>query len=201
MTAQAGDTLFSDPVARKAALRIEQRRLRSAIPYSERAIAARKAAKIVLKCLPARSRIAIYLSVRSELSTLPLCAALLRAGHHVYAPVTSREHRMRFVRLRQSTPLRRCPLGLPQPAGNRAQQPIRRLDFVLLPLLAFDAKGGRLGNGGGFYDRALKARRIGRSPKLIGFSYAAQEVDAIPCEPFDVPLDAVVTERGLRRSR
>ncbi len=200
MTAQAGDTLIPESAACvKAALRLTQRRLRKAIPLNQRVAAARKAARFLLRRLRARSDIAIYLSVRSELSTSPLCVALMAAGHRVYAPMTLREHRMRFVRLRRHTVLRRSSLGLPQPAAARASRPLRRLDTVLLPLLAFDARGARLGNGGGYYDRALAGPRIGKRPWRVGYAYAAQEVGNCPCEEFDARLDAVVTERGLRR--
>ena len=72
---------------------------------------------------------------------------------------------------------------------------------VLLPLLGFDAAGRRLGNGGGYYDRALAGVRPGGRPLLLGYAYAAQELTEVPAEPWDVRLDAVVTERGLRRLR
>ena len=202
MTAQAGDTLIPEAAARKSALRREQRRLRVAIPSNQRRRAARKAARVLLRRLGREPRdIAIYLSVHSELSTVPLCAALLRAGHRVHAPVTMRGYRMRFVRLRANTPLRRCALGLPQPVSANGSRSARQMDVVLLPLLAFDDAGGRLGNGGGYYDRALARTRCGRTPALIGYAFAAQQVAAIPGEPWDVRLDAVVTERGLRRFR
>ncbi len=70
---------------------------------------------------------------------------------------------------------------------------------MVLPVLGFDAQGRRLGNGGGYYDRALAAPRAARRPLLLGYAYAVQEVPEIPAEPWDVKLDAVVTERGLRR--
>ncbi len=202
MTAQAGDTLIPsrDCVAgTKATLRSHLRAIRKAVSRAVRKRAARQAANHVLKRLRPRSRIAIYLSVHSELSTAPLLAGLRRKGHRVYAPVTMRNSRMRFVHLRANTPLRRCPMGLPQPVSPRSACSVRRLDVVVLPLLGFDADGGRIGNGGGYYDRALAGTRIGRKPLRIGYAYAAQEVASIPCEPFDVRLDGVVTERGWRR--
>ena len=69
---------------------------------------------------------------------------------------------------------------------------------VIVPLLAFDAKGYRLGYGGGFYDRTLQSLRA-RGPVLaVGFAFGAQEVDAVPIDGFDQRLDAVVTEREVR---
>jgi 5-formyltetrahydrofolate cyclo-ligase len=70
----------------------------------------------------------------------------------------------------------------------------------LVPLLAFDAHGYRLGYGGGYYDRTLAARRAsGRAPLAIGIAYAGQQVEAVPHDEHDQRLDAVATERGILR--
>jgi len=65
---------------------------------------------------------------------------------------------------------------------------------LIVPLVAFDRRGGRLGYGGGFYDRTLERLRARRTTVAIGFAYAAQEAEALPLEPTDQPLDMVVTE-------
>ncbi|MEL6571540.1 MAG: 5-formyltetrahydrofolate cyclo-ligase [Pseudomonadota bacterium] len=70
-------------------------------------------------------------------------------------------------------------------------------EIVIVPLVAFDRKGGRLGYGGGFYDRTLEGLRAKQPTLAIGFAYAAQESDVLPLEPTDQPLDMVVTERGV----
>lgn len=78
--------------------------------------------------------------------------------------------------------------------------PVRRLDVILLPLVAVDARGWRLGSGAGFYDRSLAHLRYGRRwrrPRLIGVAYEFQRVAQLEPQPWDVPLDAVVTERGF----
>lgn len=72
-------------------------------------------------------------------------------------------------------------------------------EVLIVPLLAFDARGYRLGYGGGFYDRTLEVLRSMRQTVAIGFAYAAQEVDAVPIEATDQRLDMVVTEAGHRR--
>ena len=71
--------------------------------------------------------------------------------------------------------------------------------LVIVPLLAFDARGYRLGYGGGFYDRTLQGLRAKGPILAIGFAFAAQEVDAVPTDAFDQRLDLVVTEKGLHR--
>jgi 5-formyltetrahydrofolate cyclo-ligase len=97
---------------------------------------------------------------------------------------------MRFARF--APPLRQSRYGIAEPRGLRRPP---RLDLVVLPLVAFDAAGRRLGMGGGYYDRWLA-----RHPRLrrVGYAYAAQEVDRVPAGVQDMQLDAVVTEAGLR---
>jgi 5-formyltetrahydrofolate cyclo-ligase len=74
--------------------------------------------------------------------------------------------------------------------------PLVEPDIVLMPLLGFDKRGTRLGYGGGYYDRTLAVMR--KAPRLIGLAFDCQEIDEIPREFHDVPLDAVVTEAGVR---
>ena len=70
-------------------------------------------------------------------------------------------------------------------------------EIVIVPLVAFDRKGGRLGYGGGFYDRTLEGLRSRRATQAIGFAYAVQEAEMLPLEPTDQPLDAIITEQGV----
>ena len=72
-------------------------------------------------------------------------------------------------------------------------------DVMLVPLSAFDGSGNRIGYGGGFYDRAIaRLRAAGRSPLVVGIAFACQEAEAIPAEPHDIGLQAILTEQGLR---
>jgi len=74
-------------------------------------------------------------------------------------------------------------------------------EIVIVPLVAFDGQGGRLGYGGGFYDRTLEQLRAKRATLAIGFAYAAQEAGDLPLEGTDQPLDMIVTERDVRQFR
>lgn len=92
--------------------------------------------------------------------------------------------------------------GIPEPDRSRRHMiSARMLDLVLMPLVGFDEAGNRLGMGGGYYDRSLAfldRRRHLKKPRLVGTAFELQRVDALPVEPWDVPLDAVATESGVR---
>jgi 5-formyltetrahydrofolate cyclo-ligase len=81
--------------------------------------------------------------------------------------------------------------------GEDAEEGVPQV--LVVPLLAFDARGRRLGYGGGFYDRTLAALRAAGPVTAIGFAFAAQEFDAVPADATDQPLDVVVTEREVHR--
>ncbi len=87
------------------------------------------------------------------------------------------------------------PFGAQVPAGGDWLRP----DLLVVPLLAFDAAGRRLGYGGGFYDRTLAGLRAAGPVRAIGFGYAAQQVDEVPADATDELLDAMVTETGVIR--
>lgn len=97
--------------------------------------------------------------------------------------------------------------GIPEPVQSRRHPP-GILDLVVVPLVGFDAKCNRMGMGGGFYDRCF-AHRLARQhsgPRLVGLAFDCQQVDELPVEPWDVPLDAIVTQshvfyRPLRKNR
>ncbi len=202
MPAQAGDT-HDFTATRKSELRVVLRRRRTALSPAERRHAARAAAAHLLRSrvLKRTKRIALYLSHGHELDTAPLLRALHRLGLQVYVPVTLSGHRLCFVRLCPGMRLRRGRYGIRQPAASRPRCDARRLQLILLPLLGFDHAGHRLGQGGGYYDRSLANCRNRQRPMRLGYAYAAQEVDALPFEAWDVRLDGVVSERGLRRFR
>jgi len=84
------------------------------------------------------------------------------------------------------------PFGIQEPT---AAAPVLRPDLLLVPLLAFDRSGHRLGYGGGFYDRTLRALRADGAVLAVGIAYAGQEVDAVPVAEYDQPLNWIVTER------
>ena len=145
----------------------------------------------------------VYAPFRSEASPLSLVEACLNAGDRVYAT------RMRTdgegLELREiGAPTDWVPgkWGVPEPDPRRAPliEAVAPLDIVLVPGIAFNAAGGRLGYGGGFYDRLYaERRRKAHSRTLwIGFAYSAQIVeDVLPAEAHDLKLDGLATDEGI----
>ena len=183
------------------------RRLRNSLTDRERHVAERSITATLrrLGCTARGRRVAVYLARDGEVDLAVLIRAAQRAGARLYAPhITSRRRRtIRFLPLRDDRALRRNWYGIDEPAHEPALAAApSRLDVILTPLVGFDSHGHRLGMGAGYYDRALRRRLTGgalRRPRLIGVAFACQQTDTIAAAPWDVPLDLVVTERGVMR--
>lgn len=134
-----------------------------------------------------------FLPIKTEISPL---AAMEEAAAHgpVGLPVIIGSGQpLKFSLWTPGCALRDGPFGAQVPVTDDFFDP----EILIVPLVAFDRAGGRLGYGGGFYDRTLQALRKVRPTLAIGFAYGAQEAEALPLEPTDQPLDMVVTEREI----
>jgi 5-formyltetrahydrofolate cyclo-ligase len=141
---------------------------------------------------PAGAVVSGFWPLGEEIDIRPLLHALHERGHRIALPVTPRRgEALTFRCWRPGDVLIQERFGTMRPTGE-----VLVPDMLLIPLLAFDAAGGRLGYGGGFYDRTLTGHR-GRFH--MGCAFAAQQVDAVPVGPYDVRLDAVATENGIIR--
>ncbi len=139
--------------------------------------------------------VALYWSIRDELDTRPLLLALMDAGLSVCLPVVHGDNDPLVFRIWQDgEPLYESGFGTLAP-GDNAPEAVP--DILVMPLLAFDASGTRLGYGGGYYDRTIA--RLGNRPQRIGYCFSAQELPEIPRAEHDAPLDMIVTETGIRR--
>jgi len=151
--------------------------------------------------------IALYVAADGEPDVLDLTRRLPARGRRWYLPVLRGHARGRlwFVRYRPGRHLRRNRFGIPEPPQRqRAIQPVQGLGVVLIPLVGFDADCNRLGMGAGYYDRSLaclRRRRHWRRPRLVGIAHECQRVERLEPQPWDVPLDAVVTEAAVYRRR
>ena len=136
-----------------------------------------------------------YWPLGSEIDPRPALAALTEHGPVGLPVVEGPARPLVFRRWRPGDPLVPGGFGTSVPAAGEPMVP----EVLIVPLLAFDGRGHRLGYGGGFYDRTLAALR-GRGPVLaVGFAFGAQRVDALPTEPTDEPLDLVVTQEEVLR--
>lgn len=137
--------------------------------------------------------VAGYMPIRTEIN--PLSAMAECAAHGpVGVPVIQAEaHPLLFSRWYPEGDMKDGPFGAQVPVVDDYFEP----EILIVPLVGFDRNGGRLGYGGGFYDRTLEQLRAKRATLAIGFAYAAQEAENLPLEPTDQPLDMIVTEREI----
>jgi len=134
-----------------------------------------------------------FMPIRTEIDPR---AAMAEASAHglVGVPVIQASAQpLRFAAWTPEAAMVAGPFGAQVPVELDYFEP----EILIVPLLSFDRRGGRLGYGGGFYDRTLQMLRAKRATLAIGFAFAGQEVDAAPLEQTDQPLDLVVTEAGV----
>ncbi len=141
--------------------------------------------------------VALYDPMNDELDPRPLAEALLEHGAAIALPVVAAKKSPLIFRLFQPGDALVDGAYGEQIPGDAA--PEANPAIIVLPLLAFTRAGGRLGYGGGYYDRTLEALRRDHKILAVGYGYGAQEVDALPLNALDQPLDWVVTERGAIR--
>lgn len=147
--------------------------------------------------LPSGAVVAGYWPMRGEIDVLPLLGALAERGQVTALPaVVGRKEPLEFRRWAPGEALEEGIYGTRHPPASAG---VVRPVCLLVPLLAFDRRGVRLGYGGGFYDRTLAALRAVGPVVAVGVAYAGQEVEALPAEPHDERLDWVVTEKEVIR--
>jgi 5-formyltetrahydrofolate cyclo-ligase len=141
----------------------------------------------------------LYLDFRGEVSTKALVETLLEHGKKVCAPVTRPvERQMLPVRLLALDEVRQGAYGIREPLfREEALVDAEQIDLVILPGVGFDRAGGRLGYGGGYYDRFLP--KLSAKAKKIALAYECQVLPELPREPHDVRVDLLVTEKGVWR--
>ena len=146
--------------------------------------------------------ISLYLPTDGEIDPRLLLRAAQRRGKATYLPVLSAWPRtkMVFQRIRPGEKLKPNRFRILEPRANLARQrKVWTLDLLLLPLVGFDDVGGRLGMGGGFYDRSLAymaRRKTWRKPTLLGLAHECQKVERLAQASWDVPLQGTVTDKA-----
>lgn len=184
---------MSDSAGRRRAIRFALRERRAALADEDQAAASMAVLARLARLGVVRDAriVAGYRAVRGELDIDGVLTLLRESGTTVTVPRVTGEH-LEFIEWDDDDPMATGPFGIPEPT-DRTTIALSRHDVVLTPLVAFDRDGRRLGQGGGFYDRALSS--LGdSSPCIIGIAHSFQEVDRVPDEPWDIPLHAVITE-------
>jgi 5-formyltetrahydrofolate cyclo-ligase len=161
--------------------------------------ASRRMAENFLASIPLAKGAAVsaYVAIGDEADPSPLIEALRKSGHPILLPrVAGRGQALGFHLYARDANLVPGVFGLSQPA---ADWPEATPDALVVPLLAFDGQGNRLGYGAGFFDRTLASLRAKRKVFAVGYAFAGQEVADVPHHDGDERLDWIVTEKGARR--
>ncbi|MEG8231787.1 5-formyltetrahydrofolate cyclo-ligase [Pseudomonas orientalis] len=190
------------PLSRPQLRRLLRNARRALTPSEQRQAAQGLYRQLAQHPLFRRARhISLYLPTDGEIDPRLLLRAAQRRGKATYLPVLSAWPRtkMVFQRVRPGDKLLPNRFRILEPrADARRQRKVWALDLVLLPLVGFDNEGGRLGMGGGFYDRSLAylaRRNTWRKPTLLGLAHECQQVDRLAQASWDVPLAGTVTEK------
>lgn len=184
-------------------LRQTIRAARDQIDSATRDKAARNAAELLIhsKLFHHSQHIACYFSVNSEIETKYIIEAIWRAHKKCYLPILSAEKKgfLHFGEYTKNSPLIRNQFGIPEPEciAGHCDMP-SQLDLVIVPLIAFDKRGNRLGTGAGYYDRTFAFKDSHAvKPILCGLAFSQQEVAHIDVEAWDVKCDFIFTEQNI----
>jgi 5-formyltetrahydrofolate cyclo-ligase len=173
---------------------------RDALPKAERdrLAAAVRARALELPELAAAGTVMLFASFRSELDTAPLADWVLQAGKTLCLPRILGPRRMAAFRVTdRAADLEPGKWDIPEPREGLDEVAPEAIDLVFVPGSAFDERGGRCGYGGGFYDNLLPRTRPGTP--WVALTFEVQLVPDIDCEPHDLPMTAIVTERRVIR--
>jgi 5-formyltetrahydrofolate cyclo-ligase len=180
----------------KSDLRREMIARRDALPPDVRSAAAQVVAERPFPLsIPAGAIMSGFMPMKTEINSLPLMKKLADAGVQLALPVTGRRGQPLTMRAwTWGEPLASGVWGIREP---KPEAPQVDPDILLVPLLAFDRAGRRLGYGAGFYDLTLAQLRSRKAVIAVGLAYAAQEIASVPTTPRDATLDLVLTEREV----
>jgi len=184
----------------KTLLRKQLRQLRQVLTAQEQSMASQHLANQLaqLPWLSSCQHIGLYYPSDGEISPLSFVAEHPNKQFYLSSLSTTEKRALCFHPWGLTSAIRYNSLNVAEPAEQEKTRSILALDMLLMPLVGFDNQGQRLGMGGGFYDYSLRhAAQAEARPYLVGVAHACQEVDSLPIEPWDVPLDAVVTDQKI----
>jgi 5-formyltetrahydrofolate cyclo-ligase len=198
LSAVLREPLFSmtDSHSRKTVLRSALRQRRQSLNSSAQQDAAKALVRSVLAlaCWKSAQRIAVYHARDGEIDTLPLVDMARKAAKQLFLPVLRSDDSLSFARWDSNDTPSINRYQIPEPPDAAERCPASELDIIFLPVVGWDARGGRLGMGGGYYDRTLSGIS---GPVLVGLAHECQQVEEIPAEQWDIALDYVATDAAL----
>lgn len=180
---------------RKLAARNRAKTVRSALTQGQVAAKSLAICERARQVIGSSSPVLLYASKVPEVSTASLMTALLTDGHEVVVPIIEKETiTLRLSYLRDPSLLTASTFQVPEPIGNEIPAKASDIAIAVIPMLAFDRQGNRLGYGAGYYDRFLST-----NPGItrIGLAFSCQEARDLPRDPYDVRMHFVVTEREV----
>ncbi len=182
----------------KKALRDTMKQIRSKISVSSRSTASQQICTRIRSLEQYRhaKRIALYFAINDEVDLAGIWNTAPLQGKFCYFPAINEENlTLFFLPATPVTPFKKNRYGIPEPdVSHDLAMPAEELDLILMPLVAFDVRCTRLGMGAGYYDRTFKDKT---NCTLFGVAYQFQRVDYIQPHPWDIPLDAVITQRAI----
>jgi len=186
-------------VKSKSQLRQFFRELRGDISLTIKNAAAQSAATWLTtqEIFKSSEHIACYLPVKNEFDTSYIIDNIWNAKKNCYLPILNDDHALRFLQFEKGDKLRLNRYSIPEPLAHSYEIALPLLDMVIMPLLAFDMRGIRLGAGGGYYDKTfafLQANKA-KKPFMLGLGYANQEANNLPYDTWDILLDGILTEK------
>ena len=181
----------------KRALRKTIRTQRRSLSTKELRSAELGIARSARQCRPLwqAKRVLSYAPFEGEISPSTLVSQLTQADHFLPRIINYRNCAMRIYSANSIDTFNR--FGIAEPKAIGTPLAANQLDLILMPLVAFDRRGNRMGMGAGYYDRALQAlsRQTSTKPLLVGLAHSFQEVEHLQAEDWDVPVDAILTEK------
>lgn len=179
----------------KNRIRQQMREKKVALQPAERLEKSKMICRYVLDLLRNRETVLVYAAKELEANTTPLIASLLARNTPVVVPIIVKEDvSLRLSYIRDLSVLVPSTFGVPEPIGNEIPADSVDIGTIILPMLGFDRKGGRLGYGAGYYDRFLA-----KNPQIrkIGIAFSCQEAERVPVDENDVPMNYIITEEGI----
>jgi 5-formyltetrahydrofolate cyclo-ligase len=179
----------------KNRVRQQMRVNREALIPAERLKKSRAICRRVMKLIGKNETVMTYTAKELEVNTRPLIEALFKKGNPVVVPIIVKaDVSLRLSYLMDFSALVPSTFNVYEPIGSEIPADPRHITTIILPMLGFDRKGGRLGYGAGYYDRFLAANPHIRK---IGIAFACQEADRVPIDANDIHMNCIVTEEGI----